>query len=573
MYDFYVLSLDRLTQTFRTCLDYAIEDQNGIIFVLGEILVDHGVQISIRNVKSYNLPALMKARFDYDYKESSTEPEALLAILGNSAQQLQQALDTDRNHGGYSNLDLYRLATILGRTKCCELLLENRLPFTGPKSILLDAGGVLELSVRSKTLSTLQFWLGVMEEATEDEVINIGKLGSAMQLVNDDEQGHDMAIYVALLENLSCQRTELKEIADSHAIRLDCHTNDGRLLDAHAYCMIQRLDNDCIHIPHHLRLNAEPFYRLLGEDDYIGNTSHLELAYTAGFRDLTAADFSCDYNKPISTLLDLVTNCDSYQQAIDAGLWMISKGSSLLECWPKSDITVGHCLGWVCGQEYYDLPNSHKPDMASLILQTGTDGCSCACSSSGCTFISCLLKGFNFLHYRLGEWRTGEVSKDHLEIISIASQEASSRWLISSFIRACAFSKLEIRHTCCDIARIRHGGKPDLSKSPTPRYQTRELQRIHKEDAYLVYMLEKVVPELDAEYDHFEGDFKAFVREHLYSRLDGVLKDLKRQDTKKYAQGRRELGVVMEIGSEDEDENEEVEEIESVEESSDEDDF
>jgi hypothetical protein len=468
---------------------------------------------------------------------------------------------------------MYRLATILGRTECCKLLRKNHFPVTGPKSILREMLNLLELSAHSGTLSTLRFWFEVMESATEDEIINIGRVGSAMQSAVRYAQEPDVAMYMALLGNLSCQRTELKAIVDSHAIQLDCHADDGRLLDAHAYCAIKRLDNDCIHIPFHLRLNAKPICQSLDGEIWTVDASYFELAYTVGFRDWTSADFSCNHNEWISTLLNLVTYHRSAQQALETGPWMVSKGSSLHECWPKSHSTVGHCLGWICGTRWYCLPEITKPDMASLMLQTGIDSCFCACSSSGCTFISCLLKGFDSTYYRSKEWRTGEAGKDHLEIISIASQEANSRWLISSFIRACAFSKLQIRHTCCDIRRIQHNDKPDLSKSPTPRYQTRELQRIQKEDAYLVDVLEKLVPDLDAEYDNFEGDFTTFALEHLYPRMDNVLKELKRQDREKYAQGRRELGVLMEIGSEDEEEDEEVEEIERVEESSDEGDF
>jgi hypothetical protein len=520
----------------------------------------------------HNLTALGKASFGYDYTALSTEPEALLAILVDSTLQLQHALETDRNHRGYSNLDLYRLATTLGRTECCELLLKNRFPVTGPGSILLDVQDLLEISARSGNLSTLQFWLKAMEKATKDELFNIGRLRGAVIEVACDERGFKEAMYMAFLEILCCQRKELKAIADSHAIQLDCHADDGRLLDAHAYCMIQRLDIDCIHIPHHIRLNSGPVYKILWGSEPAG-APRLELAYLAGFRDLTAADCSCNYNKPISVFLDLVTGDHTRSEALIFGSWMVSKGSSLHERWPKSDVTIGHCLGWACGLEIFYLDNHVKPDMASLMLQTGTDTCICACSSSGCTFISCLLKGHNSTEFHTSDrWNTIKLW-GHLEIISIAFQKANNRGLISDFIRACAFSQLGIRHTCCDIQRILHWGTPDLSKSPTPRYQTKELQRIQKEDAYLVDILENLVPKLDADYDNFEGDLEHFVLDHLYPRLENVLKDLKRQDTEMYAQGRRELGVVMEIGSEDEEEDGEVEEIERVEESSDEDDF
>jgi hypothetical protein len=271
------------------------------------------VQLSIKQHHIYALRSLREVRFGRDYTELSTEPEALLAILVNSTRQLQHALDTDRNHGGYSNLDLYRLATTLGRTSCCELLLENRFPVTGPQSILLEDNDLLELSTNSGNLSTLQFWLKAMAKAAEDELINIGRLWSVKPTLIYDKGESEAAMYMALLENLSCQRTELKAIVDSHAIHLDCHADDGRLLDAHAYCAIQRLDNDCIQIPYHLRLHAGPIYQLLGESFSTVDVSYLELAYTIGFRDLTAADFSCNHNDSISVLLKLVTCYRSYQ--------------------------------------------------------------------------------------------------------------------------------------------------------------------------------------------------------------------------------------------------------------------
>jgi hypothetical protein len=530
------------------------------------------VQLSIRSVRAYHLSVLVNARFGHDYTELSTEPEALLAILGDSIQQLQHALDTDRNSGGYSNLDMYTLATSLGRTRCCRLLLKNRFLVTGPKSILLDHVDLLELSARSRTLSTLRFWLGVMETATEDEVINIGRLESAVMTAVNYQQEHGLDMYMDLLEELRRQRTKLKAIADSYAIQLDCHADDGRLLDAHAHCVIQQLDKNCIFIPYHLRLNAGPFHIFLGVCRSLDATC-LELAYLAGFRDLTAVDFSCKYNESISVLLYLATNFDSRLEVIRVAPWFFSKGSSLFECWPKSDITVCHCLGWASGQDWYFLDGIPKHEIASLMmLKAGTDSCLCACSSSGCVLISCLLKGLESGRKTRG-WRNGEIIWEHLDIVSIASQKANSRGLVGDYIRAFAFSKLEIRHTCCDIERIQHDRKPDLSKSPTPRYQAKELRRIQKEDAYLVDILENLLPELDAGYDNFKGDFKAFMLEYLDPRLNAVLKDLKRQDREKYAQGRRELGVVMEIGSEDEEDVEEVEEIERVEESSDEDDF
>ncbi|KAF2683827.1 hypothetical protein K458DRAFT_389749 [Lentithecium fluviatile CBS 122367] len=138
-----------------------------------------------------------------------------------------------------------------------------------------------------------------------------------------------------------------------------------------------------------------------------------------------------------------------------------------------------------------------------------------------------------------------------------------NRWLITAFIRIFVFEALGLRHTCCDIDRINHYGYQNMHIPPTPRYPPATLRRIQKEDAYLMDLLEKLVLTLDADYDAFDGDLKAFIENCVEPELEKKLKEIRKEDEDEFGQGRRELGVAMKVYSDDEEEKEEIEDVES----------
>lgn len=138
------------------------------------------------------------------------------------------------------------------------------------------------------------------------------------------------------------------------------------------------------------------------------------------------------------------------------------------------------------------------------------------------------------------------------------------------------FWKLGIRHTRCDLSRIQHGhvsgldsdGIPEFKwrsydphASPT-RYTPREIRRIRKEDAFLLNLLDELMEDFELEFDTFGGNMESFFNDIWKERMRVVFEILKKEDSKTYTTGRREMGVVMDAvsgddagdGNEDEDE-------------------
>jgi len=135
----------------------------------------------------------------------------------------------------------------------------------------------------------------------------------------------------------------------------------------------------------------------------------------------------------------------------------------------------------------------------------------------------------------------------------------------TAFIRIFVFEELGLQHTCCDIERILDSQDDEaaIALSPTPRYPPATLRRIQQEDACLVTILEELVPAFYNAYDTFHGDLAAFVANYMDPMLKEKKKDLARHDQKEFGQGRRELGVVMEMLSDDEEGEDESEDAES----------
>ncbi|KAB2100177.1 hypothetical protein AG0111_0g11230 [Alternaria gaisen] len=154
-----------------------------------------------------------------------------------------------------------------------------------------------------------------------------------------------------------------------------------------------------------------------------------------------------------------------------------------------------------------------------------------------------------------------------------AANTLQLRRLIQGYMRLFVFSYLELRHTCCDIGRIKHFDNPDYKKQPYPRYSPKEKRRIRDEDARLLKILEELVSMFNSQFDAVGGRLVDFVVDVMIPKMRKGAKELKEEDKALYAEGRRELGVVM---HEDEDEagqiesdEEEEEQDEDIEEKSD----
>lgn len=75
---------------------------------------------------------------------------------------------------------------------------------------------------------------------------------------------------------------------------------------------------------------------------------------------------------------------------------------------------------------------------------------------------------------RIGRWELEHA----VRCIDKAVTSSDHRWIVTRFVRILVLFLLGIRHVCCNLHRLGYIGKPDFSKSPTPRYPSNETQRI-----------------------------------------------------------------------------------------------
>jgi hypothetical protein len=215
----------------------------------------------------------------------------------------------------------------------------------------------------------------------------------------------------------------------------------------------------------------------------------------------------------------------------------------------------------------------------SLVKEEILDSCECGCSSSGCDFLTCfwkeLFKDFHDCCYgtqfsmicdciqgailrgevkgiatrpiweRQYDERTANVLLELTVWVDRAAHTLQLHRLIHGYMRLFVFSYLELRHTCCDIGRIEHRDHPDYRKQPYPRYCPKEERRIKNEDARLREILEELVPMFISQFDAVGGRLLDFVVDVMIPKMRKVAKELKEEDAALYAQGRRELGVVI----------------------------
>ncbi|KAI4656768.1 uncharacterized protein J4E78_006659 [Alternaria triticimaculans] len=104
-------------------------------------------------------------------------------------------------------------------------------------------------------------------------------------------------------------------------------------------------------------------------------------------------------------------------------------------------------------------------------------------------------------------------------------------------------------------------------RAPPPRYTPDRLRRVQEEDAYLVRLLEDLVPLFDARYDSHDGDLLSFIDDVLVPEMNILLDQMKQEDETAHAAGRRAMGVIMvdegEHGLIEENESESLDEVES----------
>lgn len=555
------------------------------------------------------------AEFRY---ESFTSPllddsELLDAIVMKSDHQLwgflQQprylhALDVD------TLADALTMSTITGWMNGCRVLLNANLMkyLEDPSSdAWRSKRTLLMLSAAINRVDMLQFWLSQREMCDEIQLSFIGHVEDALVVAEDGEfEVPTMEVIQLVSNHLLKQRQEVKLLMQKHELQYCCESARTSLPDAHVCCMLTALVSEGVDVP----LRYWPKRKSLYYMPHMWKSDKLKMFETfglGGICDVSQENFKCSKETACSPLVYLATQCVEgaesgyFSERNTTVRWFLSRGANMRETWPGTDTTALHCLAWQSADVLQEMAITATANDSLILEDSGTyedyvffakeeilDQCECGCSRSGCDFLSCFWKGmfaetsccprFSVVcehienatlprdlecirYYAVDdkdkELRCGIFMRILLDLtlwVEKAATTLALDRLIHGYIRLFIFSHLEIRHTCCDIDRIRHHDDPDYTKQPYPRCYPTEIRRIIKEDAQLRARLEQLVPELITRYDSFGGTLQDFVIDVLIPTMRRTAKDLKEEDKALYAAGRRELGVIM---NEDEDDTEE----------------
>ena len=498
---------------------------------------------------------------------------------------------------------LYHMTALMGWTRGCQILLDANLSYTSdappapsPNLLLLEA-------VDSQSQAMVQFWLDVRENAEAECLAAIGGLELA---VIHALAGSQVNIAEIVAAHLIEQRHQLRQMIERSGIECKCVERSKDVLDAHATCAKHALDKIGLKIPPSLRPTSPHVYYVRKIYDQslhpesISPLKILQLLYDTGFKDVAIVDKECCYDMACSPLfigIALWVKHHGYPGEIPEFFkmidWFLSKGADITDCWPESKITASHFISTEVAhllntesaiiEDLYDV-------IARMFRHTVTDDCQCSCSTHGCTSMVSFYNSPEFQYFctRSRKWegmwgplrleRVGIHDRDmyqkcrkSFQCVADVAKDAANRWIITNFIRLCVFSWLGIRHTCRNLslfmASIYCADEPHFQRAPPPRYTPDRLRRVQEEDAYLVRLLEDLVPLFDARYDSHDGDLLSFIDDVLVPEMNILLDQMKQEDETAHAAGRRAMGVIMvdegEHGLIEENESESLDEVES----------
>lgn len=408
-------------------------------------------------------------------------------------------------------------------------------------------------------LDMIQFWLKQRERGSESDLVLIG--GPEVTLAACVWKADLLPVVpLALIRNITRQRELLQDLLKEYDIKHFCSGAQESLLDAHVACAIEALLERDVDVPPFLRIGTQSiFSQICLQADSVPEYSLkiFDLVYEAGFRSVTGDAFVCNKTLQLSPWMIFITGIQysifSKYQFID---WFISKGSRLSECWPGTNTSAFHLLGWGLGKSIqYGFSECEEALRKNLrkIHNSTYDACDCPCNGSGCTFDVMFFKGMEEAgnDRRLTLWRTfteylqaSYWSREMRKAVRLfeSTDSFDIRRLATSLLRFLVFSALGLRHTCCDPNYFQPSKIDDPRRQ---RYTSKDLIRIREEDAELRSLLEELVPRFDAAYDDFDGDLQAFILTYMVPEMQQVLKNLAAEDKKKYATGRLALGVNM----------------------------
>jgi hypothetical protein len=531
------------------------------------------------------------------------------------------------------------LATITGWTDGCKIMLEADVMASLNQDFKIKTFyTLLGSSTGTNRREMVQLWLSRRANfdlpqlnlvGYAEDILDVHQCGNLSDYSKDIFR--DVASYLVYL------RQEIRLLVEKHEIEYCCDSSRINLPDAHLKCMLNALLRKGVKVPQHYWPRRQSLYHRRDCWCFLGRLI-FDTYESEGFCEISGKHFGCSMEISCSPLVYFSTQRferDSLGKALTERdltvRWFLSKGADLEETWPGSKTTALHCLGWQSGNYLQRLYFSHDRrdpqegrilhmefswdyDAFELLVQEEIlDSCECGCSSSGCDFLTCFWKGFfdddSWLQTPfsaicdcfkranpMGEvkrvttstiWRLQHEGGANLllELTAWVDRAANTLQLprlVYGYMRLFVFSYLELTHTCCAIGNVEHGDNPDYNRQPYRGYSPKEERCIKTEEASLREILERLVPVFISQFDAVGGRLLDFVVDVMIPNMRRVAKEIRKvarklreEEEALYAEGRRELGVIMyededDTEQSDSDEEEEGEEWYTEEESDDE---
>ena len=246
--------------------------------------------------------------------------------------------------------------------------------------------------------------------------------------------------------------------------------------------------------------------------------------------------------------IDIRDNNDDKRTSV-AGVTALHHIAYPLALHITDDYTLIHLDEYIYLDEYF--PPLRVVDESSLTFEellVGSDShddCNCACSSSGCTPFTALLKAINYSAPECTSERKPSKFRRfvvcYLESPGHPASSALKRSKVAEeVIRFETFEALQLSHTCCEPDHDKH------IRLNTPE----EVQEIHEEWEELLLKHEDLIFEFCHKFQELGGTITSFLEGYWQTRMGEVLKEENRLDEEAMRR-LREIGVVLEEVSEE----------------------
>ncbi|KAJ6143691.1 hypothetical protein N7471_003144 [Penicillium samsonianum] len=287
----------------------------------------------------------------------------------------------------------------------------------------------------------------------------------------------------------------------------------------------------------------------------------LDELYQVGFRGVTQLDWEGFMPLMIAMHNDFWssrTDSRRRRKGMERISWLISKGADPYQKVPGTSATAAHHLGLeivdhfldnfhrfiVIGldkRKQYEVWKQMVSDLAKdvFLLPSIWDGCGCACSPSGCTTMSVLLRHI-VRSFSIHEFE--EPSFWFRELIQFllwwTKGDTETGWGVIRFL---TFDALGLKHSCC----IKNHTNYEYPHFKLESREEEEVAEILDEQKPRLMELEKLLDELKIKFDELGHPVMEFLEGYWHTRMIEVLSQRDPYDQEHIIESRR-IGVTLE---------------------------